>query len=214
MSDQIVSKKPRSGALMIGAAALAGTALTVGTYALWSDSAQVAGGTVSSANLDIALGESTRFEEQVGSKVNISEDPAWTPVGMEDQARALTTQVWLTDLDAINTGDNMQGRLSVDVATGGMDEAAAQGFTWKLIERTPHDPAEINAALLSEPVAQGTVNDGEDTDPFMAAKGETEYTLVLTGALPSTINGQPVHSEGFTVDVADFDFTLNQVREG
>lgn len=138
----------------------------------------------------------------------------WQEMELEDPARALTPQVWLADVSTATEGPNIQAELTVAATSAGLDQQAAGGFRWHLIPRAAHESGQIEAILDTEPIASGTLAADQGTAAMPIPEGAGEYTLVLTGTLPSHLDGRPVHSSGAAVSVADVKLTLDQVRKG
>ncbi|UFU03293.1 alternate-type signal peptide domain-containing protein [Ruania suaedae] len=203
-------KKTTTG-LLAGAA---GAALLLGgtTFALWSDSEDIDGGTITAGTLDVAL---------LG-------DPVW-----EDISEDRTDAGHEIDLSTfrIVPGDVIQGRYAVDVALQGENMVAAFGITGDEGQTgTLLDGLEVVVEVEDETgtvVASGTgagvdlnVNlasdDNGNNDPALptvpvALDGTANHTVVVTVTFDEDTDEQELALATATLE--GLSVTLDQVRD-
>lgn len=193
-------------------AGAAGAALLVGgaTFALWSDSAPVAGGTITAGNLDV--------EAVAPEWKDVSADRTGGPHAIDLETFRIVpgdTIQGTFGFKAALEGDNMVAELS-------LDQVAAQGEL--LAELAEHATFQV--------VSGGTVIDSGDLDEaegLLFASADNSQNVAALPTLPATLGTDPnvslVVELTFDEDVAeqdlvgatalleDFHVTLTQVRD-
>lgn len=191
-------KKTTAG-LIAGAA---GILLLAGgsTYALWSDSATVAGGTIATGNLDIAVG--TASWNEISDPEAIVAVPAIGSYKMvPGDILQLTQPVTIT-----TSGDKMLGKLTVSSAQ--VNDAAlftaSQGVTasYKLYDGATLVTPTSGAGAFG-PTAATVYN-------FPTGLNAKAYTVQVTLAFDQTTPAQI--KTNLSAALRDLTFTLDQVR--
>ncbi|MBO0923061.1 alternate-type signal peptide domain-containing protein [Cellulomonas sp. zg-ZUI199] len=199
-------------------AGVAGVALLAGgtTFALWSDSADVAGGTITNGKLDV--------EASALAWVDASPDRA-------DKGHAISNlTTWrmvpgdvvegTSEIDVTLVGDNLVAELGVDTT------AAANLPTGMTVTYAVYD-----GATTTDPVATGALGKdsslrfaanregqaaGNPTNPaptiVVGTDGTAELKVVVTATFSGTVTGTT--SAGAATDLSKIGVTLTQVREG
>jgi alternate signal-mediated exported protein len=161
-----------------------------GTYALWSDSADL-GGSVSSGELDLNLGGALWHD--------VSEDVSGTPLWDADP-----TGDGVTDLMVPGDTVRLTQRFTVDAAGKNLEfDVNVNGLsseTWESLG--------VTMTLDGEPVAPASTID--DRHYTVATNGDGQHTLQVFFDFPSTVTGDTDQDE--SVAVSDIEISIDQVR--
>lgn len=195
-------KKKTTG--FIAGAAGAALLMSGATYALWSDSADVDGATISSGNLE----------------VEVANQWAWTDISADR-----TDDPQTIDLTAFKMipGDTIQGTIGLDVALAGDNMVAALG-TELAGASGDLTNLDIDVAVTDSTGAPVTLAGGQmllasaDNSNNVAAltqvgattDGTADLTITVTVTFPASTIGQDHVNEYLTLDGATV--TLDQVR--
>ena len=199
-------------------AGAAGAALLVGggTFALWSDSAAVDGGTITSGNLDVEL---------VG-------EPQWQDVSAD---RADNPHVIDLETFRIVPGDTIEGRYGIDAALEGDNMVAVLGLavgeasgeliaaedgvsvTYSLVDADGAPVGDVEGIAAGQTVEIRFVSaDNSAKDPALPVlpaelTGEAQYTVVVTATFDEGTPEQ-VRTKA-AADLAGLAVSLDQVRD-
>lgn len=179
-------------------AGAAGILLLAGgsTYALWSDSGTVNGGSITTGNLDVEVG--------AGVWQDVSDPNAITGVTLADFTMVPGDTLQLTQPVTITaTGDNIRGRLSVtSTANTAALFSATEGVTatYRLMDGT--------TPVTAESASSGVF--GTDTIYDFPAATAKSYTVQITVSFDETTPDQVKTT--MTAALSALTFTLDQVR--
>ena len=197
-------------------AGVAGAALLMGgtTFALWSDSADVDGATITAGNLDVAVVP----DETSGSSWS------WSDISA-DRTDSPHTIANLADFRII-PGDTIQGTIALDVALEGENMVANLGFTPGAVTDASLNNLDIDLDVysdsdLSAPVALGPGDTIQLASADNGAPGSLstvpatlddtgDLYVVVTVTFPASTADQDLVQTA--VSLADSTITLDQVR--
>ncbi|MBO0899659.1 alternate-type signal peptide domain-containing protein [Cellulomonas sp. zg-ZUI22] len=199
-------------------AGVAGVALLAGgtTFALWSDSADVAGGTITNGKLDV--------EASALAWVDASPDRA-------DKGHAISNlTTWrmvpgdvvegTSEIDVTLVGDNLVAELGVDTTASDADLPAGMTVTYAVYDGATTTPVATGAlgddtSLRFAASREGQAA-GNPTNPsptiVVGADGTAELKVVVTATFSGAVTGTT--SAGAATDLSEIGVTLQQVREG
>lgn len=212
-------KKKTTGVI----AGAAGVALLMGggTFALWSDSAQVPEAAITSGNLDVAV--VAPGCDVSGVEGQASTSPwHWADVSTDRQ----DSPHWINLSEfRIIPGDTIEGRIGIDVGLEGENMVAQLGADLGL-EEGALDVLDIDVTAVTQgaeacdevPLQDGTITLASEDNGNAAglttvgatAEGAADFTAVVTITFPETVANQDHVRE--TVDLSGAAITLNQVR--
>ena len=188
-----------------GAAGIALLLGGAGTFALWSDTQLLSGGTVQTGELDIALNGTAAWED-ISPETSVANP--FNPV-----------------TDKIVPGDVITYTQNVTVKASGKNIKASLAYTAGSIvipavlsgSATPGNPLDDYVTVSIGVTALVAADNGTitGTGPFTltsASDGTVEYKVVITINFSSTTPGQVGQNAATGVDLTNAAFTLTQVR--
>lgn len=200
-------------------AGAAGAALLVGgaTFALWSDSATVDGGTITSGNLDVALVGAPQW-------VDVSADRAGGDHAIDLETFRIVPGDTIEGhfgIDAALEGDNLVAALGLDLgATEGSLVSAEQGVTvtYSLVDASGAVVGEVaDVAAGDTATVHFASADNSDNEAPLAVlpaelSGSALYTVVVTAEFDAETPEQ-VRTQA-AAQLAELSVSLDQVRAG
>lgn len=200
----------------IAAAAVGALALGGATFALWSDSASVAGGSITSGNLDIAA-VSTAYHDVSPDRVDgphvINDIGTWKAVPGD----VIETR---TGLDLALVGDNLVAELNNNIETAIIAAGAEDHVTVTTeIRNAAGTVVSTGASGVYRVQAGGTGQAAGVDDPDAmivpaVLDGVADYTAVVTVAFDEATPDQVLTNAALTDAISGSDVSLDQVRTG
>ncbi|TNC19757.1 alternate-type signal peptide domain-containing protein [Georgenia sp. 311] len=199
-------------------AGAAGAALLVGggTFALWSDSATVDGGTITSGTLDVELVGTPQWQD-------VSADRADSPHAIDLETFRIVpgdTIEGRYGIDAALEGDNMVAELGLAVGEASGELIAAENgvsVTYSLVDADGAPVGNVTDIAAGQTVEVRFVSaDNSAKDPALPVlpaelTGEAQYTVVVTATFDEGTPEQ-VRTKA-AADLAGLAVSLDQVRD-
>jgi len=213
-------KKKTTG--IIAGAAGAALLMGGGTFALWSDSAEVPDTTITSGNLAVdVVATGCDVAEDIGG-----EAPTGTWHWIDTSSDRTDSPHWINANDfRIVPGDTVEGLIGLDLALEGENIVAQLGAN---LGQVSQNGAKITGfsvldsdcevipladAFSLDLASEDNGNPGDATIVGATADGTADLTAVVQVSFPESIGNQD-HVDDTVLSLSGASVTLNQVRDG